>query len=58
MKTLIQRCDFCGKKESDELGLGYVETKRVFKLGNKEACHSCHYKAQMLLEVNLDIKNK
>ena len=53
MKKITQKCDFCLQEQTDEIGTGLVEIRRVYMLGMKDACRNCHEKAQRLLEISL-----
>ncbi len=53
MKKVTQKCDYCLQEQTDEIGIGLVEIRRVYMLGTKDACRNCHEKAQRLLEISL-----
>ena len=54
MKKVTQKCDYCLQEVTDEIGIGFVEIRRVYMLGTKDACRNCHEKAQRLLEISLN----
>ena len=53
MKKVTQKCDYCLQEVTDEIGISFVEIRRVYMLGTKDACRNCHEKAQRLLEISL-----
>jgi hypothetical protein len=40
MKKVTQKCDYCLQEVTDEIGIDFVEIRRVYILGTKDACRN------------------